>query len=262
VHAGTRRTLLLLSFGAFLLGQPAANPDQIAEKAAPSLAVVLAGRNANQAASAAGVAIAIRSSGVLLTPYSLIKDARALQVRFRTGEVFDQVQLLGVDARRNIAAIKVTGTLSALPIRTAAEMRAGAAVLVVSDFTSPQLSIKAGSVAAYRIADEVAGAGSGYQLIQLTAPVSVGSIGGILLDSVGNAVGLIFGSQGAGSQANGQTTDFAVPIDSVIGLGNAAAAKTFANGSKLRLQSAPVPVTSIAPAHASPPKAPQAKPLP
>jgi hypothetical protein len=243
VHA--RTTLLLaLTFAAVSFGQAPDSSDQVAENAAPALAVVLAGRNANQAASSAGAAVAIRSNGILITPYHVIKDARALQVRFKSGEVFDQVQLLGVDARRDIAAIKVTGTLSALPVRTASEMRTGATVFVVSNLASPRLSVSAGSVAAYRIADEVAGAGSGYQLIQLKALVSVGSSGGIVLDSGGNAVGLIVSSP----------ADFAVPIDSVIGLGDAAVAKTFANGSKLKLEN--VAAASIAPTQPAPPPKP------
>jgi S1-C subfamily serine protease len=218
--------VLAMASAAFLSGQTAA------ENAGPSMAIVLAGRNANQTA-AIGVAIAVRPNGVLLTPYHIIKDARFLQVRLKTGEVFDQVQLLGVDARRDVAAIKVTGTLAALPVRTAAEMRAGAAVSLVSILSNPKTAsgdflVSAGSVAGYRMADEVAGAGSGFRLIQLTAPVPVGSSGGVLLDSVGNALGLI-----TGSQTNGQTSDFAVPIDSVLGLGDAAVTKTFANGSKL-----------------------------
>jgi S1-C subfamily serine protease len=258
--------VLVVSFAACLFGQTATSADQIAADAAPSLAVVLAGRNSNQVPSAVGVAIAIRSSGVLLTPYHLIKDARSLQVRIKTGEVFDQVQLLGVDTRRDVAAIKVTGTLAALPVRTAAEMRAGAAVVVVSSVASPQLSVSAGLVAAYRMADEVAGAGSGYRLIQLTAPVAVGSSGGVLLDSGGNALGLI-----VGSQTNGPTTDFAVPIDSVLGLGDAAVAKTFANGSKLKLQPGlqlqaglrtPAAASNASGQPAPPPKAPQPQPKP
>ena len=231
------------------------SPDQIKERAAPSLAIVLAGRSASQTST--GVAIAVRANGVLLTPYHVIKDARSLQVRFKTGEVFDQVQLLGVDARRDIAAIKVTGALSALPVANAAQLQSGDAVSVISDLASPQLSIAASSVAAYRIADEVAGAGSGYHLIQLTTPVSVGSSGGVLLDSHGNALGLI-----VGSRLNAPMTDFAVPLDSVLGLGDAAVTKTFANGSKLQLPSPAVPVTSIAPAPAAPPKATKPEPKP
>ncbi len=262
VPARTRLTLVMvLSSAAFSFGQTA-NSDPMLEKAAGSLATVLAGRSSSQTASSTGLAIAIRANGVLLTPYHVIKDARSLQVRLKTGEVFDQVQLLGVDARRDVAAIKITGTLAALPVANAAQVQTEDAVVVVSNFASPQLSIRAGSVAAYRMADEVAGAGSGYRLIQLTAPVSVGSSGGVLLDRYGNALGLIVGSQVVGSQANGQT-DFAVPIDSVLGLGDAAVSKTFANGSKLQLPAPSAQVAFVAPAQpAPPPKTPQPKPPP
>jgi S1-C subfamily serine protease len=257
---------LLLFSAAFSLGQTA-DSDPMLEKVAGSLATVLAGRNSNQTASSSGMAIAVRANGVLLTPYHVIKDARSLQVRLKTGEVFDQVQLLGVDSRRDVAAIKITGTLAPLPVANAAQVQAEDAVVVVSNFASPQLSIRAGSVGAYRMADEVTGAGSGYRLIQLTAPVSIGSSGGVLLDRFGKALGLIVGSQGVGSQGAGSQTDgrtdFAVPIDSVLGLGDAAVAKTFANGSKLQLQNPSAAVAPIAPEQpAPPPKTPQPKPPP
>ena len=203
--------------------------DQMVDKAYPSVALVLAGRAPGQVASSLGAAVVVHSNGILLTAYHVVKDAYSLQVRFKTGEVFDQVQLLGVDARRDIAAIRISAAaLPVLPIAIAAQAKAGDAVAVVSHPSSLQWSASTGIVSAYRLADEVPGAGTGYRLIQFTAPASPGSSGGVLIDSRGNALGLVVGSLAAGQNLN-----FAVPIDSVLGLGDTAPTRSFANGSAL-----------------------------
>jgi len=226
----------------------ALSTDQIVDKAYPSVALVLAGRGPGQAANSLGAAVVVRPNGILLTAYHVVKDAYSLQVRFKSGEVFDQVQLLGVDARRDIAAIRISaGALPVIPIAIAAQAKAGDAVAVVSHPASLQWSVSTGVVAASRLADEVPGAGTGYRLIQFTAPASSGSSGGVLIDTRGNALGLI-----VGSLTGGQNLNFAVPIDSVLGLGEMAATKSFANGSTLS-----PPATTVAAVNS-----PSAPPIP
>ena len=220
--------------------------DQIIERAYPSVALVLTGRMPGQTATL-GAAVVVRQNGILLTAYHVVKDAYAVQVRFKNGEVFDQVQLLGVDPRRDVAAIKVTGSaLQALPVAVAAQAKAGESVSVVSHPASLPWSASTGVISAFRLADEIPGAGSGYRLIQFTAPSSPGSSGGVVIDSRGNALGLI-----VGSLTGGQNLNFAVPIDSVLGLADTAPTKSFASGSNLNAPPTVVP--------ASPPPAPSVR---
>jgi len=187
--------------------------------------------------------VVVRQNGILLTAYHLVKDAYSIQVRFKTGEIFDHVQLLGVDTRRDVAAIKVTAAaLPALPVAVAAQAKAGDSVAVVSHPAALPWSASSGVVSAFRLADEVPGAGSGYRLIQFTAPSSPGSSGGVLIDSRGNALGLI-----VGSLSGGQNLNFAVPIDSVLGLSDTAATKSFASGGELGLPNLPAIVTGVNP---------------
>lgn len=250
--AGGFALLLCFSVSLFSQSPETLSTDQIVDKAYPSVALVLAGRGPGQSANSLGAAVVVRPNGILLTAYHVIKDAYSLQVRFKTGEVFDQVQLLGVDTRRDVAAIRITAAaLPVLPIAIGAQAKAGDAVAVVSHPASLQWSASTGVVSAYRLADEVPGAGNGYRLIQFTAPASSGSSGGVLIDSRGNALGLV-----VGSLTGGQNLNFAVPIDSVLGLGDMAAAKSFANGSTLKPPIATVatvnqPLVPPAPANVS-----------
>jgi S1-C subfamily serine protease len=224
------RFVLTICFVFSLLGQAPEGPTtgQIIERAYPSVALVLTGRTPEQTTSV-GAAVVVRQNGILLTAYHVVKDAYAVQVRFKSGEIFDQVQLLGVDARRDVAAIKIiAAALPVLPVAVAAQAKAGDGVTVVSHPASLPWSASAGVVSAFRLADEIPGAGSGYRLIQFTAASSPGSSGGVLIDKLGNALGVI-----VGSLPGGQNLNFAVPIDSVIGLSDTAATKSFASGAEL-----------------------------
>ncbi len=209
---------------------PALMSDQIFEKALPSVALVLVGKSPSELAGA-GSAIVVRSNGALLTAYHVIKDAKALQIRFKNGEIFDDVQLLGVDQRRDVAALQIAaGALPALPIGSAGAAKPGDAVYVISHAGLLPWSASTGVVSAYRLADEVPGAGSGYRLLQFTASTSPGSSGGVVLDGGGHALALI-----VGTLEGGQNLNFAVPIENVLGLINSPIAQTYTSGAGLQL---------------------------
>ena len=203
--------------------------DQLIERAYPAVALVLTGRTPGQTAVVGAAVVVRQRMGILLTAYHVVKDAYAVQVRFKSGEIFDQVQLLGADPRRDVAAIKIiAAALPALPVAVAAQAKAGENVTVLSHPASLTWSASTGVISAFRLADEIPGAGNGYRLIQFTAPSSPGSSGGVVIDGRGNALGLI-----VGSLPGGQNLNFAVPIDSVIGLADTAPVKSFASGSSL-----------------------------
>jgi S1-C subfamily serine protease len=252
--------LCLLSLIALCAAQsPAPLPTtaQIVDKASPAVAMILAVRTPSDTAPSTGTALVVRQDGILLTAYHVVKNAYALQVRFRSGEVFDQVQLLGVDERRDIAAIRITASgLPLLPVASAANANPGDPVVSISHPQALPWSASTGVVSAYRLADEVPGAGSGYRLIQFTAPSSPGSSGGVLIDGQGRALGLI-----VGSLTGGQNLNFAVPIENVLGLADAAPIKTFASGAQLEPPHPVVQPAALPPAQTPPnasPVAPEA----
>ena len=207
--------------------------DQIIERASPSVALVLVGKSSTELAGV-GSAVVVRENGLLLTAYHVVKDAKALQIRFKNGETFDDVQLLGVDRRRDVAALRIAASaLPAMPIGSASAAKAGDPVCVVSHAALLPWTASNGIVSAYRMADEVPGAGSGYRLLQFTAATSPGSSGGVLLDSHARALGLV-----VGTLETGQNLNFAVPIENVLGLVDAPVAQTYASGSGLQLPAA------------------------
>ncbi len=221
----------------------------------PSVALLLTGRSSS-VLEGVGAAVVVREDGVLLTAYHVIKDAKALQVRFKNGETFDNVQLLGVDDRRGVAALRISASgLPAISVADPGGAKAGDQVWVISHAEALPWSSSTGIVSAFRLADEVPGAGKGFRVLQFTAPVSPGSSGGIVLDAEGRGLGLILGSL-----EGGQNLNFAVPISSVLGLADSPVARAFDPGSGLQLPSEGASGRAGAPTPTAPAETPKAEP--
>lgn len=229
-NASMLRSFAILHLGVCaLFGQTIQSAERMLDKAFPGTALILAGQ-ADGTLGGIGTAVVVRENGVLLTAYHVVKNAAALQVRFKGGDAYDDVQLLGVDVRRDVAALKISARkLPVLPVGEIEQAKPGQPVFVISNAAALPWSVSNGVVAAVRPADEVPGAGNGYRLIQFTASIAPGSSGGVLLDSQGNALGLI-----VGSLPRGQNLNFAVPIASVLGLADSATTKGYSNGAALK----------------------------
>jgi len=226
--------------------------EQIVERVSPSAVLILVGRGDGQTA-AIGSGLIIRAEGVILTANHVVKGMSEVQVRLRNGEVYDQVELIASDERRDTSALRIPAVgLPVLPIANAANVPAGAPIFVVSNGGALPWTASSGILSALRMADEVPGAGSGYRLLQSTAPLAPSSSGGVLVDMQGQALGIITGSITAG-----QNVSFAVPLDSVAGLATASGGTKFASGRRLQLPTATVASASGTPTRpaAAPPAA-------
>ncbi len=222
-------------------GAPGAlSGDQIVERVSPSAVLVLVGRGDGQVA-AVGSGLIIRSDGVLLTANHLVQGMREVQVRLKNGEVYDQVELIGSDERRDVAALRIPATdLPVLPVGSSANVPPGVPVFVVSSGAGLPWTASSGILSATRMADEVPGAGSGYRLLQFTAPLAPGSSGGVLVDGQAQALGIV-----VGSVTPGQNVNFAVPVDSIAGLAAASGGTPFASGARLQLHAASAAGTPV-----------------
>ena len=229
--------LLIFALSLFVAAAQTSSPalpgNQVVDRVSPAVVLVLAG-SGSQEVSAISSGVIVRSEGVILTAYHGIKGAQAVRVQLKNGEMFDRVELIGVDERRDIAALRITGTgLPTLPTVGLADVQAGEPVYVISHAENLNWTASDGIVSAVRLADEVPGAGKGYRVVQFTAPVSLGSSGGVLVDAQGRALGIV-----VGTLTPGQNLNFAVPLESVLGLAQLSGGTPFAKGTELR---APTP---------------------
>ncbi len=258
------RSLKLLAIVVFsaasilnLMGQ-GGNPqglsgDQVVERVSPSAVSILVGRGDGQIAGVASGVI-IRSDGVILTANHVLQGIREVQVRLKSGEIYDQAELIASDERRDVAALRIPAMgLPVLPIGDSATAASGSAVFVVSNAVGLPWTASSGILSGLRMADEVPGAGSGYRILQFTAPLAPGSSGGVLVDAEASILGIVIGSFSVGQNVN-----FAVPIDSVAGLANTSGGMRFDSGA--RLQSIATKATTPAAISVNPPAAPVTPP--
>jgi len=163
--------------------------------------------------------------------------------------VFDRVELLGVDERRDVAALRITaGSLPFLVPGDTSTLAQGDPVYAVTNANGLSFSATEGIFSAARPADEVPGAGTGFRLLQFTAPVAPGASGGALVDKDGRLLGIITGGMRGGA-------GFAVPIETVLGLPDSGRRTMLGSGASLQMPAqiaAAIPQSSAAIANADP----------
>lgn len=220
---------------------PAPDSGTIFEHTKAATVIILAGGGAGRLNSIA-TGVIISKDGVLLTALHAIKGAAEVQVRMANGEVFDRVELLGSDERRDVAALKISaGALPVLTPGSTADLAQGDPVYAVTNASGLTWTATEGIFSATRPADEVPGAGSGFRLLQFSAPVAPGSSGGALVNRSGALIGIVTGAKGSAG--------FAVPIESVLGLPDSGRRIALGSGSSLQMPAkagADVPQSSAA----------------
>lgn len=203
------------------------NSTEVFERAKSATVIVLAGEGAGRFRSIA-TGVIISKDGVLLTALHAVKGAAEVQVRTANGEVFDRVVLLGYDERRDVAALRISaGDLPVLASGSSTNLAQGDPVYAVTNASGLVWSATEGILSAVRPADDIPGAGSGFRLLQFSAPVAPGSSGGALVDRSGALVGIITSAKGSAG--------FAVPIESVLGLAESGQRTALGSGSFLQM---------------------------
>jgi S1-C subfamily serine protease len=206
-----------------------ASPDArtIFEHTQAATVLVLTGEGAGRLHSiSAGVVIS--NDGVILTSWHAINGAREVQVRTAGGDVFDHVKLLGYDERRDVAALKIAAdSLPALTPGNSASLAKGDRVYAVTTASGSNWVTTEGVISAIRRADEIPGAGTGFRIVQFTAPVASGAGGGALVDGTGALIGIIVTGK--------SSTAFAVPIENVLGLPDLGTATILGSGADLEM---------------------------
>jgi S1-C subfamily serine protease len=222
--------------------EPTLSGSQIVDRVSPAVVLILVSSGDGQVSSI-GSGLIVRSDGIVLTANHVVKGMREVQVRLKGGDVYDRVELIAADERRDVAALRIPATgLTVMPMANSSDARPGSSVYVVSNGAGLPWTASSGVLSAVRMADEVPGAGNGYHLFQFTASSSPGSSGGVLVDAQARALGIV-----VGSITQGQNINFAVPVDSVAGLASASGGTPFASGARLQLSGAKVTTAGAAP---------------
>ncbi len=193
---------------------------------------------------AVGSGLVVRADGYVMTPYSLVKGAREIQVRFRNGETYDKAEVVTSDERRNIAILRINAAgLRIIPNGISEETQVGSRVLMFANPDGQFVSNKDLMLSSVQMADNVDGAGKGYRLLQINNTVAGNTAGALLLDERGYTLGMITTTPGMKGQ-------IAVPLSSVVGLirsvqSNAVLAPAPANNPAASQTPFPIPQGSV-----------------
>ncbi|HEY0380015.1 MAG TPA: serine protease [Pyrinomonadaceae bacterium] len=195
-----------------------AQDDELSRRIGPAVATVLVPDAAGNF-QAVGSGVFVRSDGLLLTAYNLVRGAREIQVRMADGETYDRVEVAATDERRNVAVLRVHATSTPyVGVGATSEASVGVEVRAIYNAGGRAAIEPCGVLSAITLAEEIPGAGSGFRVLKFTEPLGPETSGGILLDNYGQVIGLIAPLRQAGARS------YAVPLYNVVGLVRSVAA--------------------------------------
>lgn len=155
-----------------------------------------------------GSGFVVDSTGRILTNHHVVADARSVQVKIASGDVYDRVSVLAADERRDIAVLQIPGfDLPTLPLGNSDSVRVGSEVIAIGSPLGLENTVSTGIVSGRRQEPE------GYQVLQISAPASQGSSGGPVMSRHGEVVGIA-----VSQMRGGQNLNFAIPINYARGL--------------------------------------------
>ena len=153
--------------------------------------------------SVTGTGFVIDSSGKILTNYHVIRGAYKCYVKFLNNEVYNEVSILTVDAKRDIVLLKINAVnLPKSNLGNSDKTKIGDKCYVIGNPLGIERVISDG------IVSNIINSEKGYKLIQITAPVSHGNSGGPVYNKKGKVIGIA-----TSSLSEGQNVNFAVPIN-------------------------------------------------
>jgi hypothetical protein len=213
------RSLTLLAVPlAFAQQARVLQPADMFKKVEPSVVIIEAYGPDGKVAKA-GSGFLVTSDGRFLTNYHVVQYCKRASVKLANGDIYDNVEVLSIDKRRDIALLKIQAVdLPSLSLGRSSTVEIGHSVYSVS---SPlgvlQNTLSQGIVSGIRDMD-------GYKVFQMSAPISKGSSGGPVFDATGAVIGIsTFYVDG------GQSLNFAVPIDYARGLMGSQTLQTLAS---------------------------------
>ena len=152
--------------------------------------VSVAAISAHPGARSVGCGIVFDEAGLILTTASVVGYARQVEVGTRDGRRFEG-SVVGSDAASDLAVIRVEGAgLKAAGLGDAEALKAGSLVFVVGNAFGSLPSVSMGIVS-----EPAAGGGeeAGEPVLRLSVAINPGDIGGPVVNTAGEVVGIVIG---------------------------------------------------------------------
>jgi 2-alkenal reductase len=192
----------------------------IFERVSPSVVQVAARSSSNPlaeegGAAASGTGFVWDSAGHVVTNDHVAQNARAVAVRFATGEVA-QAEVVGLAPNYDLAVLRVRGARHLPPLVTigsSADLKVGQAAFAIGNPFGLDQSLTSGIISALKRRLPTTGGREIANVIQTDAAINPGNSGGPLLDSSGRLIGVNTAILSPSGTSAG--IGFAIPVDVV-----------------------------------------------
>ena len=176
--------------------------------------VLIQGETSDGSVQGSGFIYYFANRYVVLTNYHVVEGTTSLSVTFSDGKGYSATKL-GVDPYSDLAVLSVSGNheLKPVTIVSSSSLTVGEPVIAIGNPYGLVGSMTTGVVSAVgrSITEDTAGGYSIANVIQTSTPINPGNSGGLLLNSMGNVVGIttaiVSDSQGLG---------FAIPSNAIL----------------------------------------------
>ena len=189
-----------------MTGQQAAlTTAEIAKRVSPSVVVI---QGKAESGGVLGSGFLVSKDGKIVTNLHVIRDMKSATVQLRGGEIFDSLSVRAVDERRDLAVVQIAGfNLPALELGNSDTLTVGEPLVIVGSPRGLEGTVTAG------ILSSVRDSGEGFKVLQTDASVNPGNSGGPLVNSKGQAVGVV-----SFKLLSAEGLNFAIPVNYVRGL--------------------------------------------
>jgi len=176
--------------------------------------VLIQGETSDGSVQGSGFIYYFTNRYVVLTNYHVVEGTTTLSVTFSDGKGYS-ASILGTDPYSDLAVLSVSGNheLKPVTIVSSSSLTVGEPVIAIGNPYGLVGSMTTGVVSAVgrSITEDTAGGYSIANVIQTSTPINPGNSGGLLLNSMGNVVGIttaiVSDSQGLG---------FAIPSNAIL----------------------------------------------
>ena len=200
---GLKLFLVLIIHSYFVVETHAQSIAEIAEDVGSSVAMIVT-YDVTGSPIAQGSGVFITKTGIILTNAHVVKDAYSAEVISSLG-TFDKVRLLAQDSKRDLALISIPTDKSIPPsFAEDTNFKPGERVIAIGNPLGLERTISDGLISGVRRRSD------GVELIQTTVPISPGSSGGVLLNTLGELIGIT-----TSSFEGGQNINFAISLNTI-----------------------------------------------
>ena len=210
IWEGETQTVRILTNPDFDKGKKLLSASEISERVAPSVFYIEVFDEKSRTLGS-GSGFFISSDGVAVTNYHVIENSNSAVITDISGRKFNVYEIIAFDEKLDVAIIKVDKTSTegkmvsgfpAVTLGNSDEIKAGQKIFALGSPVGLQNTISDGIISNIKqtIGEDA--------FIQITAPISHGSSGGVLVNEYGEALGVT--SAGIDSAQN---IGFAIPIN-------------------------------------------------